>query len=41
MKDKMKEISDYINECMPIVVLITWLCMVAVVIKILVSPITR
>ena len=41
MKDKMKEISDYINECIPIVVLITWLCMVAVVIKILVSPITR
>ena len=41
MKDKMKEISDSINECMPIVVLITWLCMVAVVIKILVSPITR
>lgn len=41
MRDKMNEISDCINECMPIVVLVTWLCMVAVVIKILVSPITR
>ena len=41
MRDKMKEISDYISDCMPIVVLITWLCIVAVVVKILVSPITR
>lgn len=41
MREKIKEIGSYISDGMPIVILVTWLCLVAVVIKILVSPIGR
>jgi len=41
MREKIQEISNYISDGMPIIILVTWLCLVAVVIKILVSPIGR
>lgn len=41
MRDLLKEISDFINDCYPIIVIVTWLLLVIVVIKMLVTGAIR
>ena len=35
MKEKLDEINECIRECFPIIIFISWLCMVALCIKVL------
>ena len=35
MRDQLIEVNEFIRECLPIVILISWLCMIAFVIKML------
>lgn len=41
MKDWFKKVNDYIKDGIPLIVLISWLCMVVFVIKILMIPIRQ
>lgn len=41
MREFLREVSDFLNECYPILVIVTWLLLVVVLIRLLISGAIR
>ena len=41
MKEKLEEINDCIRECFPIIIFVSWICMIALCIKVLFNAVIK
>lgn len=41
MREFLKDVSEFLNECYPLIVIVTWLLLVVVLIRLLISGAIR